>query len=315
MVPTSNSLSNSNELLVNNPPNTLPTPIDTINITQSQLYSTPHIDMSRRNALSSSNTTNTNDNSTPSIPPSLVRLHHMYQTDYVLDAYCQPITQSLTTPQDVCKFNRDCIVAKNKTLSKAPNLPDKSPTVFGRVSGNTKKNNYSIVDTRLVSCFNPLCKNTKTKQPKTFHHVCFMHMISNSSKEEMDLLYYTGVHDKLIPHMDKSINMVEVNNFFQSDQTNLMFPFCGKRCYNSLYQVRNKTTKSDDSEYASIQNWEKDGSDTSRSSMMVLIDWLSTQENCSSYFGGLDSNGNTSANRKETYHHHIRNLIMKENGK
>jgi hypothetical protein len=47
---------------------------------------------------------------------------------------------------------------------------------------------------------------------------------------------------------------------------------------------------------------------------LVLVEWLSIQENCSNYFGGLDSNGKTSGNRKDTYHYLIRDLIKKENG-
>ena len=159
-----------------------------------------------------------------------------------------------------------------------------------------------------------MCKNTKTKQPKVFHHLCYMHMIHNSPKDEMEPLCYLGLEDKLIAHIDKSIDMKVIDRFLLSEPSNLTFPFCGKRCFNSLHQVRNKKVTTSDSDYAITQNWEKDGSTTCRSSMRVLIDWISTQENCSSYFGGLDSNGNTSANRKEAYHHHIRDLIKKENG-
>ena len=49
--------------------------------------------------------------------------------------------------------------------------------------------------------------------------------------------------------------------------------------------------------------------------MTILIDWLTTEENCSKYFGGIDANGCMNGNRKEAYHHHICDIIRKENGK
>ena len=42
---------------------------------------------------------------------------------------------------------------------------------------------------------------------------------------------------------------------------------------------------------------------------------MTTEENCSKYFGGLDATGRTNGNRKEVYHLYIRDLIRKENGK
>ena len=51
-----------------------------------------------------------------------------------------------------------------------------------------------------------------------------------------------------------------------------------------------------------------------KSSIDILIDWLTTEENANKYFGGLDIDGKTSATRKEAYHHHIRDIIKKENG-
>ena len=58
-----------------------------------------------------------------------------------------------------------------------------------------------------------------------------------------------------------------------------------------------------------------DGNKVNRSSIKVLLDWLTTEENASSYFGGVDNKGQTTATRKEAYHHHLWELIKKENGK
>jgi hypothetical protein len=62
-------------------------------------------------------------------------------------------------------------------------------------------------------------------------------------------------------------------------------------------------------------SWEKDGEGSIRSSMEVLIDWFTTKENVSKYYGGTDKHGTTNAERKEGYHLSMKNLIQEENGK
>jgi hypothetical protein len=46
----------------------------------------------------------------------------------------------------------------------------------------------------------------------------------------------------------------------------------------------------------------------------LLIDWLTTEENASRYFGGADKDGRTQSERRDAYHHLIKDLIFKENG-
>jgi hypothetical protein len=62
-------------------------------------------------------------------------------------------------------------------------------------------------------------------------------------------------------------------------------------------------------------NWDKDGKDGKPSSIQVLIDWLTTEENASMYFGGVNEVGKTNAMRKESYHKVIRQIIIEKNGK
>ncbi len=62
-------------------------------------------------------------------------------------------------------------------------------------------------------------------------------------------------------------------------------------------------------------SWEKDGEGSIRSSMEILIDWFTTEENVSKYYGGTDKHGKTNAERKEGYHFSIKDLIEQENGK
>ena len=122
--------------------------------------------------------------------------------------------------------------------------------------------------------------------------------------------------DKLVDLIDstKVEDMASIVRHLSNHSTKLIFPVCGKRCYNTVSNVRNKEVNKEDSEYATNQNWEKDGTSTKMCSIEVLVEWLTTEENCSKYFGGLDANGRTSADRKEAYHHRIRDLIKAENG-
>ena len=121
--------------------------------------------------------------------------------------------------------------------------------------------------------------------------------------------------DKLLDMVEDSVDMSIIKDNFINNHTKLIFPFCGKRCFNKLTHHRNKVCDKEESEYATISSWDNDGDDTTKSSVAVLIDWMTTEENCSKYFGGLDANGRTSANRKEAYHLYIRDEIKKENGK
>ena len=155
----------------------------------------------------------------------------------------------------------------------------------------------------MLTCFSPTCKNQANNSAKVFHHVCFMHMLKN---EMMEKITIKSAHDKVLDLVDENIDISSLKEFSNYELTNLIFPFCGKRCYNYIINIRNKTTnKEGDSEYAISHSWDKDGSSKKKTSMEVLINWLTTEENCSSYFGGVDINGKTNGNRKETYHYHI----------
>ena len=150
-----------------------------------------------------------------------------------------------------------------------------------------------------------------------FHFACFMHMLKTSNvTDKMELITLNTVHDNLLDFFPDDIDISCIKDFSTNDLTRLIFPFCGKRCFNYIMNHRNKVTNKDgDSEYASSQNWDNDGSSKKKTSMAVLIDWFTTEVNCSSYFGGVDAQGSTNGNRKQTYHYHIRDLIRNENGK
>ena len=249
-------------------------------------------------------------------PPGLVVVHHEESTNYLLDQYCCPVDETFTSPEEVCKFNRQCIVAKTKLLLNGENLPNLSPTVYRNYRHSSKTIKYTTMDARLVSCFNTLCKSTNTKSPKRFHYVCYKHMMATKANETMDVLEIEEINDKITDEIVDQTNLPAILDILKHDEKRLIFPICGKRCYNSVVFKRTKESKNkDESEYSQAQSWDNDGDEKVKSSIEVLINWITTEENASSYFGGLDIEGRTSANRKESYHHLIRDLIKEENGK
>jgi hypothetical protein len=63
-------------------------------------------------------------------------------------------------------------------------------------------------------------------------------------------------------------------------------------------------------------NWDKDSNGGKNpSSIEVLIEWLTTEENASQYFGGVNEAGKTNAMCKEGYHKLIKELILQKTGK
>lgn len=105
-------------------------------------------------------------------------------------------------------------------------------------------------------------------------------------------------------------------NALQNNDRKLIFPICGKRYYNTVSHTRDKKESKGDNEDALAKSWEGDGSAKSgvKSSIDVLINWLTTEENASKYFGGLDIEGRMNTTITESYHYHIGDLIQKENG-
>ena len=249
-------------------------------------------------------------------PPGLVLLHHDQTKNFVLGKYCRPTNDSFApTTEYTCKFNRDCVVNKSKVLFEGEKMSSISPTVFrNAVVGNKNKYNYNTVDTRLVHCFNKLCKNPNSKLPKCFHYLCFQHMMGMKSNKGIGKLEIESLQDKITEQVVDGIDMNEMQKTLKGYVSTLIFPVCGKRCFNTVNFTRNKKGPKHTSDYASAQCWDNDGGKDMMSSIDVLIHWLTTEENATNYFGGLDVDGRTNSNRKETYHYEIRDLIKEENG-
>ena len=244
----------------------------------------------------------------------LITLHHKGSSNFVLEQYCLPASDTTWADDDKCKFGRDCILTKTKLSNQGETNTAISPTVFTNCTQSSKKLNYDTIDLRFVRCFNKLCKTTNSNVAKCFHYICFQHMMATQPKDGMKVLEYEGPEDTIIKQIDKTVDINSIVNNIKKGNTKLIFPVCGKRCYNSIELTRSKKDIKSHSEYAAAQTWDNDGDETSKSSIDVLIEWLTTEENSTNYFGGVDTDGRTSSNRKETYHHRIRDYIKKENG-
>ena len=145
-----------------------------------------------------------------------------------------------------------------------------------------------------------------------------MHKINNKSNADgMEIIELNGLTDPILEQVNKDVDIKNICRNIEQGEYKLIFPVCGKRCYNTIIHSRDKKDTKARTEYSTLQSWDNDGNETMgiKSSIEVLIEWITTEENSSSYFGGLDPEGNTNATRKEGYHHYIRDIIKEENGK
>ena len=248
--------------------------------------------------------------------PGLVRLYHNETSNYMLEQYCRPVVDTFLSTEGNCKFHRNCIVSKLKLVNDGVNMRELSPTVYQKSMFSSKKSDYTKMDTRLVCCFNKLCKSTNVNLSKSFHYICYQNMIKKQSNLEMEVVEYSANKKNILHHIKEGIDMTQIEDTLKDKDPQLIFPICGKRCYNTVMKELIDKSSKGESEYSIVQSWDKDGDvDTeTKSSIDILIEWLTTEENATKYFGGLDIDGKTSASRKEAYHHLIRDMIMKENG-
>ena len=163
------------------------TPQDNIPLSQ---LTAPNLSPLINNNETRTSTSVTNRNQSSSLssttPDKCVMLHHEDKAFYVLKDFCLPISATFQNCNNsFCMFNRNCIIQKAKVLGKGRVVSCKSPTVFGSVSWQSQKSNYDFIDSRMVKCVNPTCKNPSTKQAKVFHFGCYMHMVESQKEEQM----------------------------------------------------------------------------------------------------------------------------------
>jgi hypothetical protein len=262
----------------------------------------------------------------PILNNQIITAHHEDKIYYLLPHFCLPVNQTPLNDSYVCKFpNRDCVMKRCKIFDGfgSKNLPQLSETVFsppGKLTGTLK---YCVVDSRIIKCCQPGCTNGLDSNPKLFHFSCYVHSFLKSDNRGMQILSVTSEEDKVLEFL--SIPEYELDNIktIIRSGTEITFPCCGKRCYKivAASRIQKKKPPTPSSTRASptinntTPNWDKDGTNSVRSSIKILIDWLTTEENATNYFGGLDKDGRTSSDRKESYHNYISEEILKENGK
>ena len=153
-----------------------------------------------------------NNSIQPNNIPGIVTLHHQESSNFILESYCSPVSDTFSTSLNKCKYNHECVVAKTNLLYKGQNISSISPTVYRNYTPTTKKFTYRTMDTRFVSCFNKLCKHSNSKLPKCFHYVCFQHMMVTRPKDGIDVIELIGPGDKLTDQIDKSVDIQSIQN-------------------------------------------------------------------------------------------------------
>jgi hypothetical protein len=254
---------------------------------------------------------------------TFIPLYHEEKKYYILKQYSQ--SSSSTHQDSYCRFpKRFCVVSRTKIRKSGTKLQNISETVFSPDQNEKKQMGLKKIDTAMVTCFLPTCMDCVTNQSKTFHFCCYAYDVTTKQEEGLCMAQCTGTDDVLLDHITDCDDEMKnkVLNFSKADGK-LVFPLCTKRCYNSLLSMRNKhkkllesnnkkipTSKNKNSKkigeslnnFQTPPNWDRDGGEGKKSSIVVLVDWLTTEENITQYYGGLDTEGNTSANRKNAYH-------------
>lgn len=249
---------------------------------------------------------------------SSVLLHHEDESHYIFPDYCMTVDESLASTHEQCKYTKKkCLVHRMGLFTHGQKQTTLSHTVFTPNPKFMKKNTYSLLDTRLLSCCSPICRDSKTSEPKMFHYCCFRHSLGMKENSNMDMITVNKDSHVLLSNLENKSNILGTLCEQAGSGIKFVLPVCSKTCYNRLNdekkdKEKDKGTVSSD---GTPMNWEKDGRDGKMSSAAVVVNWLTTEENASSYFGGVDKRGKTNSKRKETYHTLLSMLIHKENGK
>jgi hypothetical protein len=251
----------------------------------------------------------------------------------VLPEYC--VSEEYCVKQfslDDCKFKRDCLIMKSKALQIGTKQSHVSETAVTPMNGALQKYKCNLFDIRLMSCFQPECKKKNSDRPKTFHFRCYMYDTMVNAQNGLELIKVEDKTDKQLTlgtalHHDPSkLNFEELTG----KKKHIILPICGKRCYMNVFnrkkefeKIKKSATKKDN-DNKNIQSkatgvpyvhWDKDRNIWTKSSEEVLVDWLTYEESMSSYFGGVDMDGKTKSDRKESYHLVMQSMIQSENGK
>lgn len=316
------SPNNSISSINNQNANTLPTTIDS-----TPTNSTNHSNVTTNTSNDGLKETSQSfpENSVAGCNQFGVLVHHQDKCNYILSQYCLPVSTSNNPIPKLCKFgDRECVVMKSQLLSTGTKIEQLSETTFSPSDQVFSKYGYNVCDTRLIKCFSPDCIDKKSNRDKVFHHSCFMHSLKKKENKDMKVLEINSVDDIILGLVRSDEDCTPLVKKLVSSEHKLIVPVCSKSCYNSVVRYKVKTEAAIKKRNKNMgtdmlptnNNWDSDGIEgVCVSSSRVLVNWLTTEENATAYFGGSNKDGRTSSTRKETYHNIISKLIQKENGK
>ena len=83
-------------------------------------------------------------------------------------------------------------------------------------------------------------------------------MIATSSNEAMNLLQFDDANNKIKSTINNDIDNTTIQNSLINDARKLIFPVCGKRCFNCIMSEKNKSKGKGESECSIAQSWDND---------------------------------------------------------
>ena len=182
---------------------------------------------------------------------------------------------------------------------------------------------FEVADTKLIFCSNNQCSmvnGNSNDGPSLFHYSCYAKMVE---EEELEHLFYIDTDDFFTDEQKEGINVLM--NIVEYSR--VLLPVCGKKCYNTIISKRKAQLERDNEEREyllninnsndsnSLLHWDCDAVNGARSSEEIIVDWLSDEVNAKMYFGADDSFMNpVYGTRKESYHKHLSQKILSENG-
>ena len=175
-------------------------------------------------------------------------------------------------------------------------------------------------DDTMLYCANPYCRHTKqnpdTSKPETkvFHAGCYSNFIHTCDEKK-----------------ERHITKVEYNANNPTKVTQqFAFPVCSLRCHNRLAALEADHQKAFSSEEkrmnkirtaimsgdsSLLPRWDNDNiHPNGMTSISALLEWVTTEENGSMYFGGNNSHGHPNGISKDKYHQIIAREIRQKTG-
>ena len=235
---------------------------------------------------------------------------------------------------DCCKFEKRGCLVKNWQLSEekiqdhflqSSQLPIDDRSIFPVPLSKQKLKSVNLADCKVMFCSNPRCMKIDkdgNKLRTTFHYCCYIGM---TERERVNVLEFDREVDSFLSE-DENKYIEEKIGWQKVVSTNVTLPVCGKHCHNVLTRERRKKKEvnirsskemntSNNVNDNTVVRWDSDGKDGTMSSEEVIVDWLTTAENCEKYFGGTyGAKNKVNGITKETYHVRISKLIEQTNG-